>query len=525
MFEGFIFSKLPAKSAEAYLSLIIKLVKFEKLSPGKNKSMILKYSRNNILTRSHDPIKLLVMMMGTLGLIKTTIPSLENQVELVIEFLMKICISILNGIENTFELRQILSMTLPIGRNSLYFMRQFRITKLLEEPKVVQIAERYWDGDESLPALIKSSYTRISRKIIANTKNVQSSSELGSPLSYIEWRKSLKARLLQSALVNLGYVIVIQILTSNLFALVIKIDKEFDDFQTAVNANDQDGIDDLNSKMSSVMNYQLSLIIINLVIFFGHITQLISQYIYSYLTRQFFNKPIYRDGQFLLECFGFLLAWVTLGYYIFLWTKSEKIDQAEALINVYIKHHVNMIYYFTLIAGICWVRAFTGLKLFKALNPFIYIFGFLVKDLFKYFLILLGTLVMFCSVFSTAFKDLPDFENFWKTLLTLTSHMLGGPNFEPFDGYDRRNTAIFIYMIFMVVIVIVVLNFIVAIQNSAYDEKKQRVDSIFVKHVIQKRSQFSTSKNCSNWFVSYLPPLNILALLAYLIVYPCTGFN
>ena len=63
-------------------------------------------------------------------------PRLLYQTEEFKEFLIEMCSRIIDNIEDVTELRDMLSMTLPTGWDSLYLMSKYKINKLLKNEKV-----------------------------------------------------------------------------------------------------------------------------------------------------------------------------------------------------------------------------------------------------------------------------------------------------------------------------------------------------------------------------------------------------
>ncbi len=64
------------------------------------------------------------------------------------------CLKIIDSIEDINELRDMLSIYLPAGWDSLYLMSKYNISKLLKNEKVQLVIDWIWEGESGLLSLI-----------------------------------------------------------------------------------------------------------------------------------------------------------------------------------------------------------------------------------------------------------------------------------------------------------------------------------------------------------------------------------
>ena len=93
--------------------------------------------------------------------------------------------------------------------------------------------------------------------------------------------------------------------------------------------------------------------------------------------------------------------------------------------------------------------------------------------------------------------------------------MLGGPNFDSIEGYEHELLGKLLYSVFLFTMIVVMINFIVAILSSTYENYVGKVDSLFVRDVIDLRSRHGNGLHNTNWAVSNMVPLNLVSLLLY----------
>ena len=136
-----------------------------------------------------------------------------------------------------------------------------------------------------------------------------------------------------------------------------------------------------------------------------------------------------------------------------------------------------------------WLRVLVSLRVILSLAKYVYVFGAMMKDLFKYFIILMVTLVMFVGVFTILFQEIEAYNNFEDTLINLTGHMLGGPDFDSVSSYSNTTLGNLYYFIFFAIMAIVLLNFIVALLDETNQRYAEKNEVILFKYIIEFRSR------------------------------------
>ena len=80
-----------------------------------------------MLSVSHNPIKLIVLMIGTLQEVEGNAPSKSSGIKHAVNFLTKVCANILNNIDDDVELKQLLTDNTPQGKDALFLMVKYNI--------------------------------------------------------------------------------------------------------------------------------------------------------------------------------------------------------------------------------------------------------------------------------------------------------------------------------------------------------------------------------------------------------------
>ena len=164
-------------------------------------------------------------------------------------------------------------------------------------------------------------------------------------------------------------------------------------------------------------------------------------------------------------------------------------------------------------ASIQIMRIILKLQISKTFGPLIKIFQLMIKNLIQFGIILALVMLMFIIFGRIMFNRLEDFRSYESSFKYLFNAALGNFDFTTFDAFTNnfRYYGYIYLVIYIILIAITLLNFLIAILSSTYEEYRNKSTGVYLNHVIYTRKRIHYDWYYSSLMYSY-SPLNIIML-------------
>ncbi|KAL9105630.1 MAG: hypothetical protein Q9227_009242 [Pyrenula ochraceoflavens] len=208
-----------------------------------------------------------------------------------------------------------------------------------------------------------------------------------------------------------------------------------------------------------------------------------------------FNSVLYA---FL--CISFVLRLVALGH------SSDIYDSERVRFN---KLSYN---FFAFSAPMFWMRLFLYLDTFRFFGAMLVILKVMMKESLIFFALLIVVVIGFLQ----AFIGLDSIDNNQKITVQIIQAManalMQSPEFEGFDNFAPP-FGIILYYLFTFVVMVLLLNILIALYNSAYEDISGNSDDEYMALFSQKTMQFVRAPD-ENVFI---PPFNLIEIFCLIL--------
>ncbi|KAF3903145.1 hypothetical protein ABW21_db0206878 [Orbilia brochopaga] len=205
-----------------------------------------------------------------------------------------------------------------------------------------------------------------------------------------------------------------------------------------------------------------------------------------------------------------LYALMTTSFVLRCIALSEPQDSKER-----IKYNTLSYNFIAFSAPMFWCRILLYLDSFRIFGAMLVILKQMFQETFIFFslliIIMVGFLQAFMGLDNTDAAEAPPMTSF--IFRTMTNAILQSPEFDSFDGFSPPFGMI-LYYIFTFVIMVLLLNILIALFNSAYEDITDNATDEFMALFAQKTMQFVRAPD-ENVFI---PPFNLIEV--FLLVLP-----
>ncbi|RMZ79959.1 hypothetical protein DV738_g3022, partial [Chaetothyriales sp. CBS 135597] len=162
---------------------------------------------------------------------------------------------------------------------------------------------------------------------------------------------------------------------------------------------------------------------------------------------------------------------------------------------------------FAFSAPMFWIRILLFLDTFRFFGAMLVILKVMMAESAIFFMLL----IVICIGFLQAFIGLNQIEEntsiTWFILQAMVNAVMGSPEFDGFDDYAYP-FGLILYYIFTFIVMVVLLNVLIALYNSAYEDITGNATDEFMALFAQKTLQFARAPD-ENVFI---PPLNLIEM-------------
>ena len=182
----------------------------------------------------------------------------------------------------------------------------------------------------------------------------------------------------------------------------------------------------------------------------------------------------------------------------------------------YQEKYLNMTELSGLYMAIQWCRVIFLFKVNPTLGPMLNILYKMLQAITKFLLIYGMFLLIYVSGGRLFYTNQDGFKTETEAVVTLFSASLGSFSFKMWDENVQLATRYnYLYLLsFLIISNVILLNFIIAILTTIYDEVKQRSKLIYLVGIVKTRSVFGYNEYYSSMISSFIP-INILLLPFY----------
>ncbi|KAL7912692.1 calcium permeable channel [Trichoderma velutinum] len=159
-------------------------------------------------------------------------------------------------------------------------------------------------------------------------------------------------------------------------------------------------------------------------------------------------------------------------------------------------------------APLFWCRLLLYLDSFRFFGAMLVVLKVMMKESVIFFALLIVIIVGFLQAFIGL--DLTDdnvADDVWFIIESMTRAILGSPEFDGFDGFGPPWGAI-LYYCFTFIVMVILLNILIALYNSAYEDIYDNADDEYLALFSQKTMQFIRAPDEN----VYIAPLNLVEI-------------
>ena len=152
-------------------------------------------------------------------------------------------------------------------------------------------------------------------------------------------------------------------------------------------------------------------------------------------------------------------------------------------------------------------RVLLRLQASKTFGPLIKIIQLMIKNVMQFGIILWLILLIFIVLGRVIFNKVQDFRSYEGAIKYLFNAALGNFDFETFDVYNNnyKYYGYFYLVTYIILIAITLLNFLIAILSSTYDEYRNKSTGVYLNHVVHTKRKFEYDRYYSSLMYSYNP--------------------
>ena len=152
-------------------------------------------------------------------------------------------------------------------------------------------------------------------------------------------------------------------------------------------------------------------------------------------------------------------------------------------------------------------RVLLRIQASKTFGPLIKIILLMIKNLIQFGTILWLILLIFIVLGRIIFNKVQDFRSYEGVIKYLFDAALGNFDFETFDVYNNnyKYYGYFYLVTYIILIAITLLNFLIAILSSTYDEYRDKSTGVYLNHVVHTKRKFEYDRYYSSLMYSYNP--------------------
>ncbi|KAL6808943.1 calcium permeable channel [Trichoderma sp. SZMC 28013] len=159
-------------------------------------------------------------------------------------------------------------------------------------------------------------------------------------------------------------------------------------------------------------------------------------------------------------------------------------------------------------APLFWCRLLLYLDSFRFFGAMLVVLKVMMKESVIFFALLIVIVVGFLQAFIGL--DLTDdnvADDVWFIIESMARALLGSPEFDGFDGFGPPWGAI-LYYCFTFIVMVILLNILIALYNSAYEDIYENADDEYLALFSQKTMQFIRAPDEN----VYIAPLNLIEI-------------
>lgn len=453
-----------------------------------NTILLCKYIQKNLklkdILNCHSPILTCTLLCEFLQGISSVSIHYSTKIDKIVKELLDFCEIIQNTTNDENYIRFLMEQRSVFGRTALHIIADNNYYKCLKNHNVGTIVGKMWNGQIPYNSLFSaSSLERYLKKSV--TKEVSpflNFDPIDPNKNYLfqlsVWQNSCSLRHLPEALLTLGLIINFSVFTYQI--------SDFFRFKKDV--------EDIHKFQIYQPNY---------IIFFVQIAciniNIIYQLVFSIFTDRKANLTIINYLEFILLILS-SLVFINFGS-MGLVTQSEENTMISVLLSL-------------ITVGV-WVRILGILFTSKGLGPLIRMIYLMSLLLIKYILIYIFFIICMSAVFTSVFfhssiESSDYFGDFITSLINLITPFVS--NFNTYAFENNKLLGSVMIMIYTALTAILLMNLLIAILSSVYDELYSQVDSAHRCALIKFHKNLEWSEEYG--YMIFLPnPLNIFNLL------------
>ncbi|KAF3069494.1 Calcium channel YVC1 [Trichoderma lentiforme] len=160
-------------------------------------------------------------------------------------------------------------------------------------------------------------------------------------------------------------------------------------------------------------------------------------------------------------------------------------------------------------APLFWCRLLLYLDSFRFFGAMLVVLKVMMKESVIFFALLIVIIIGFLQAFIGL--DLTDdnvADDVWFIIESMMRAILGSPEFDGFDGFGPPWGAI-LYYCFTFIVMVILLNILIALYNSAYEDIYENADDEYLALFSQKTMQFIRAPDEN----VYIAPLNLIEIV------------
>ncbi|KAK4067945.1 hypothetical protein Trihar35433_6505 [Trichoderma harzianum] len=160
-------------------------------------------------------------------------------------------------------------------------------------------------------------------------------------------------------------------------------------------------------------------------------------------------------------------------------------------------------------APLFWCRLLLYLDSFRFFGAMLVVLKVMMKESVIFFALLIVIIIGFLQAFIGL--DLTDdnvADDVWFIIESMMRAILGSPEFDGFDGFGPPWGAI-LYYCFTFIVMVILLNILIALYNSAYEDIYDNADDEYLALFSQKTMQFIRAPDEN----VYIAPLNLIEIV------------
>jgi len=166
-----------------------------------------------------------------------------------------------------------------------------------------------------------------------------------------------------------------------------------------------------------------------------------------------------------------------------------------------------------IVAGTFWLKVIFSLRLTKTFGPLLKIIQSMLSQIFLFTILWVLQLIFFACIGFMLFSDLEAYSHYYDTLIMLFEAALGEWDMTIYEGLGTlRYFGVVFHMFFLIINLVLLLNLIIAILTSTYEQYAIRGLALYHDEIIESIPYYKSNKLYGS-LISMFPPLNVVSSL------------